>query len=110
MVVAVVIGSIALVAFVYAARSILLELVVAIVLAMAAEPLVQVFEGRGLKRGTAVGISFAIAAAVVLAFAYLLVAPIVQETRHFVAARRGLVAARGGCEGPRGFRDGHVVA
>ena len=42
-VVAVVIGSLALVAFVYAARSILLEFVVAIVLAMAAEPLVQVF-------------------------------------------------------------------
>ena len=42
------------------ARS-LVELIVAIVLAMAAEPLVQALERRGLRRGTAVGISFALA-------------------------------------------------
>ena len=110
-VVAVVIGGLALVAFVYAARSILLELVVAIVLAMAAEPLVQVFENRGLKRGTAVGISFAIAAVAALVFAYLLVAPLVHETRHFVAAAPGLVDELTHGHGRLGFLEQrfHVV-
>ena len=110
-VVAVVVVSLALVLFVYAARSILLQLVVAIVLAMAAEPLVQVFEGRGLKRGTAVGISFAIGTVVALVFAYLLVAPLVHETRHFVAAAPGLVDELTHGRGHLGFLEQrfHVV-
>jgi predicted PurR-regulated permease PerM len=110
-VVAVVIASLAFVAFVYAARAILLELVVAIVLALAAEPLVQVFEGRGLKRGTAVGISFAIAAVAALLPAYLLVAPLVRETRHFVVAAPGLVDELTQGHGRLGFLEQrfHVV-
>jgi predicted PurR-regulated permease PerM len=111
LVVGVVFASVALVAFVYAARSILLELVVAIVLAMAAEPLVQVFEGRGFRRGTAVGISFGIAAVAALAFAYLLVAPLAHETRHFVAAAPGLVDELTQGHGRLGFLEHrfHVV-
>jgi predicted PurR-regulated permease PerM len=111
LVVGVVVGCLALVAFVYAARSILLELVVAIVLAMAAEPLVQVFEGRGLRRGTAVGITFAIASVAALVFAYLLVEPVVRETRHFVAAAPGLVDELTHGRGRLGFLEQrfHVV-
>jgi hypothetical protein len=58
--VGVALGSLLLLAAVYAARTVLVQLVVAIVLAMAAEPLVQALQRRGLRRGTAVGASFAL--------------------------------------------------
>ena len=63
-----------------ALRSILLELVAAIVLAMAAEPVVQVFERRGLKRGAAVGLSFGLLVAVLVAFGYVLLSPLIDQT------------------------------
>jgi hypothetical protein len=58
--VGVALGSLLLLAAVYAARTVLVQLVVAIVLAMAEEPLVQALQRRGLRRGTAVGASFAL--------------------------------------------------
>src|SRR6188472_4496130 len=73
-------GGFVLLAGLYATRSILLELVAAIVLAMAAEPFVQVFERRGLKRGAAVGISFGLLVAVLIAFGYILLSPLVDQT------------------------------
>src|SRR5262245_30027937 len=104
-------GSLALVAFTWTVRSILIELVVAIVLAMAAEPLVQVFESRGLPRGRAVGLSFGIAAVVAVVFGYLLVAPLVHETRHFVHDAPGLVDDLTQGHGRLGFLETrfHVV-
>ena len=80
---------IALVGFVllaglYATRSILLELVAAIVLAMAAEPVVQVFERRGLRRGAAVGISFGLLLAALIVLGYFLLSPLVDQTTRLV--------------------------
>ena len=77
-------GALALFAFAYAARAVLIQLVVAVVLAMAAEPLVQALERRGLRRGAAVGISFAVTAAALIGLAYLVLAPLVDEVRQFV--------------------------
>jgi predicted PurR-regulated permease PerM len=54
------------------------------VLAMAAEPVVQALERRGLRRGRAVGLSFAIFVVALVAFAYLLLTPLIDETRRFV--------------------------
>src|SRR5258708_12266928 len=51
-------GALALGALVMAVRSVLVQLVVAIVLAMALEPLVKVFERRGVRPGAAVGFPF----------------------------------------------------
>jgi predicted PurR-regulated permease PerM len=73
-----------LVVFAYATRTVLLQLTVAIVLAMAAEPLVRVFERRGLRRGGAVGVSFVLVALALGVFAYLLLTPLVDETRRLV--------------------------
>jgi predicted PurR-regulated permease PerM len=84
LIVGVAVGCLLLLALAWATRAVLIQLIVAIVLAMAAEPLVQVFERRGLRRGAAVGISFAIAAVTLAAFAYLLLAPIAHETQHFI--------------------------
>jgi predicted PurR-regulated permease PerM len=82
--VAVALGALVLLALAYAARSILTQFVAAIVLAMAAEPLVQAFERRGLSRGQAVGISFGLLVAVLVAFGYLLLTPLVDQSTRFI--------------------------
>jgi predicted PurR-regulated permease PerM len=68
---------------VFAVRTTLIQLVVAIVLAMALEPLVRVFEARGLRRGGAVAVAFSLVAVALIAFAYLLFQPLVTELDHF---------------------------
>jgi predicted PurR-regulated permease PerM len=72
-----------LVALVYAARGIVIQLLVAVVLAMALEPFVQLLERRGIGRGRAVGITFAVAALAVAAFGYVLIPPLVHEVASF---------------------------
>ena len=98
-------------ALVYEARSVLVQLVVAVVLAMAVEPAVQSFERRGLRRGTAVGISFGIVVVALAAFAYLLVAPLVDETRRLVHDAPSLVQQLTSGHGRLGFLETkyHVV-
>jgi predicted PurR-regulated permease PerM len=76
-------GSILLVALAWAAHAILIQLLVAVVLAMALEPIVQQFERRGLRRGQAVAIAFTVALIGVAAFAYLLIPPLVDEVTSF---------------------------
>jgi predicted PurR-regulated permease PerM len=79
------IGALLLLALVYTVRGVLIQLIVAVVLAMAAEPLVQTFERRGLRRGSAVGLSFTLLVLAFAVFAYLLVTPLVHETRRLIA-------------------------
>jgi predicted PurR-regulated permease PerM len=82
--VAVALGALLLLAAAYAVQTILIELIVAIVLAMAAEPVVQTFEHRGLTRGRAVGVSFGLLALALTVFLYLLFKPLVHETSRLV--------------------------
>ena len=109
--VAVALGSILLLALVYVARAIVVELIVAIVLAMAAEPLVRVLERRGLGRGAAVGISFALAVLALAAFAYLVLNPLVDEVRQFVDNAPGLLQELTRGDGRLGFLEErfHVI-
>src|SRR5262249_5617310 len=81
--VAVSLGGVLLLALVYAARGVLVQLVVAIVLAMALDPLVRALERRGLRRGTAVGVAFTLALLGLGLFVYLLVPPLVDELTRF---------------------------
>jgi predicted PurR-regulated permease PerM len=100
-----------LLALAWSTRAVLIQLTVAVVLAMAAEPLVQVFERRGLRRGAAVGISFALVALILVAFAYLLLAPIAHETRHFIHDEPRLLRELKQGQGQFGFLEErfHVV-
>jgi predicted PurR-regulated permease PerM len=50
---------------------------------MALEPLVQLLERHGLRRGVAIAVTFGAAAFAALAFAYLAFAPLVSELDHF---------------------------
>jgi predicted PurR-regulated permease PerM len=109
--VVVALGAVLLVAFVYAARGILIQLLAAIVLAMALEPFVRMLERHGLRRGTAVGIAFTLAAAGVAAFAYLLIPPLVHEVTNFGHRAPDLLAELTRGHGRLGFleRRFHVV-
>lgn len=76
-------GTFVLGELVFAIRTTLIQLVIAIVLAMALEPLVQVLEKRGLTHGRAVGTTFALAAGALVVFAFLLFQPLVAELHRF---------------------------
>jgi predicted PurR-regulated permease PerM len=76
-------GALALGALVIAVHSVLIQLIVAIVLAMALEPLVEGFERRGVGRGASVGITFGLVAAALIGFAYFLFQPLVTELEGF---------------------------
>jgi predicted PurR-regulated permease PerM len=82
--VVVTLGALVTLAAAYRVRDLIVQLVVAVVLALAAEPLVQAFERRGLGRGAAVGLSFALLALALVTFLYLLVKPLADETTHLV--------------------------
>jgi predicted PurR-regulated permease PerM len=109
--VGVALASLLLMALLFAARSILVQLTVAVVLAMAVEPVVRAFERRGLRRGAAVGISFGVVALVLAAFAYLLLAPLVHETRRLVDDAPSLAQQLTSGHGRLGFLETrfHVV-
>ncbi|HEU5211307.1 MAG TPA: AI-2E family transporter [Gaiellaceae bacterium] len=82
--VAVLVGALLALVVAWAARTVLVELVMAIVLAMAAEPFVQAFERRGLSRGAAIGVTVAGFALALVLFLYLLFDPLVHETTRLV--------------------------
>ena len=82
--VAIAVGAVAGLAVAWEVRTVLVELLLAIVLALAVEPLVQVFEKRGLRRGAAVGVSFAAFALALVGALYLLVGPLVHATTRLV--------------------------
>jgi predicted PurR-regulated permease PerM len=109
--VAVSLGGVLLLGLAYASRGILVQLAIAVVLAMALEPLVQTLERRGLRRGTAVGITFALATLFVVGFAYLLIPPLVDEVTRFADNIPSLLQKLTQGEGKLGFleRRFHVV-
>jgi predicted PurR-regulated permease PerM len=94
-----------------ALRGILTQLVVAIVLAMALEPLVKLLERRGFGRGQAVAATFSLAALTITLFAWLLIPPLVTETTHLVQGAPALVQKLAHGQGRLGFLEHrfHVV-
>jgi predicted PurR-regulated permease PerM len=98
-------GSALLLAFIYAAHTVLVQLVVAVVLALAAEPLVKAFESRGRSRTTAVGLSFAIVSIALIGLAYLLLAPVIDQTRSLIHDSPMLIDKLSHGEGRLGFLE-----
>jgi predicted PurR-regulated permease PerM len=90
---------------------ILTQLVVAIVLAMALEPLVQLCECHGLGRGQAVAVTFGAAVLTIAVFAWLLLPPLVSETTRFVQDAPALLDKLAHGQGRLGFLEQrfHVV-
>jgi predicted PurR-regulated permease PerM len=109
--VAVSLSGVLLLALAYASRRILVQLAIAVVLAMALEPLVQAVERRGLRRGAAVGAAFGLVALLVAGFAYLLIPPLVDEVTQFARHIPSLLQSLTEGHGRLGFleRRFHVV-
>ena len=109
--VAVGIVALLLVRFAFAARAILIQLLVAVVLAMALEPFVRALERRGAKRGSAVGVVFTAAVLAVAAFGYLLIPPLVHEVASFGRDAPALLLKLTSGHGKLGFLETrfHVV-
>jgi predicted PurR-regulated permease PerM len=105
------VGALLALQFVFAARAILVQLVVAVVLAMALEPFVRTLERRGASRGQAVGVAFTIALAAVAGFAYVLITPLVSEVTSFAHHAPGLLQKLTHGRGRLGFLETrfHVV-
>src|SRR6185312_3847204 len=98
-------GGVLLLLLAQAIRGVLTQLVVAVVLAMALEPLIKLFERRGLRRGAAVGVTFSLAVLTVTLFAWLLIPPLVTETTHFIQDAPVLVQKLSHGQGRLGFLE-----
>ena len=109
--VVVALGGVLVVALAWAAHAILIQLFVAVVLAMALEPFVQQFERRGLQRGQAVAVTFTLALLGVAAFAYMLIPPLVDEVTRFGQHTPDLLQKLTRGDGRLGFLESrfHVV-
>jgi predicted PurR-regulated permease PerM len=98
-------GGVLLLLLAQAIRGVLTQLVIAIVLAMALEPLVKLFERRGLRRGAAVAVTFSLAVLTVALFAWLLIPPLVRETTHFIRDAPVLLQQLSHGQGRLGFLE-----
>jgi predicted PurR-regulated permease PerM len=104
-------GVVAALRFVLLAQTALTLIAIALFLAAALNPAVELFEHRGLRRGLAVAAVFAVA---VVAFAFLglvLIPPLVTQVNNFVDALPGLLHTLAHGHGPFGFleRRYHIV-
>jgi predicted PurR-regulated permease PerM len=104
-------GGVLLLLLAQAIRGVLTQLVIAIVLAMALEPMVKLFERRGLRRGAAVSVTFGLAVLTIVVFAWLLIPPLVTETTHLIRDAPALLQQLSHGQGPLGFLEDrfHVV-
>jgi predicted PurR-regulated permease PerM len=104
-------GGVLLLFLAQAIRGVLTQLVIAIVLALALEPLVKLFERRGLRRGAAVALTFSLAVLTIALIAWLLIPPLVRETTHLIRDAPDLVQKLSRGQGRLGFLEHrfHVV-
>jgi predicted PurR-regulated permease PerM len=104
-------GGVLLLLLAQAIRGVLTQLVIAIVLALALEPLIRLFERRGLRRGAAVGVTFSLAVLTIALFAWLLIPPFVRETTHLIRDAPVLLQQLSHGQGRLGFLEHrfHVV-
>jgi predicted PurR-regulated permease PerM len=102
---------VALLALVYLAWHIITWILIAVFLAVALNPAVELLEKRGVGRGPASGLVFVAALLVIAGIAYLVIPPLVSQIRDFVNAVPGLLDDLTKGRGPLGFleRDYQVV-
>ena len=96
-------ATVGLLAFVYLAWHVITWILIAIFLALALNPAVEVFEQRGLRRGYAAAIVFLLAVAIVTGLGFLLIPPLVEQIVEFVEAVPDIIDDLVAGRGPLGF-------
>ena len=101
----------AAVGFVYLAWGAITLVLVALLAALALNPAVEFFVGRGLARGWAAGLVFVLALCALALLGLLLIPPLVTQVSHFIHAVPGMLADLSKGHGPFGFleRKFHIV-
>jgi predicted PurR-regulated permease PerM len=104
-------ATLAILTLVYLAWHIITWILIAVFLALALDPAVEVFERRGLRRGYATGIVFVLAVGVIAGLGFLLVPPLVDQVRSFVDYVPKVIDDVTAGRGPFGFlqREYHIV-
>ena len=100
---AIVLAVTALLAFVYLAWHVITWLLIALFLALALNPAVEIFERRGLKRGWASALVFFVALAVIAGVGFLVIPPLVDQVRDFINAVPDFIDDLTAGRGPLGF-------
>lgn len=90
-------------AVVYFAWRVITWILVAVFVAAALNPLVGLFERRGMRRGFAAGLVFLLAIVCIGGLAYLVVPPLVDQITKFVKAIPDLIEDVTAGRGPLGF-------
>src|ERR671925_37024 len=78
-------ATLALLALVYLAWHIITWILIAVFLALALNPAVEFFERRGLRRGLAAGVVFILAVVAIAGLGFLVIPPLVDQIRDFIA-------------------------
>jgi predicted PurR-regulated permease PerM len=93
------------------ARSVLILIVVALFLAVGLNPVVEGLTRRGMRRGLAIAIVFAIVIGAFVGFGFAVVPPVVEQTQAFVKELPSYLEDLRGNEQIRKFdNDYHVIA
>jgi predicted PurR-regulated permease PerM len=110
-VIGVVIGVAVILEVVWATRSVIIWVLIAVFLAMALNPAVEFLVNRGLRRGAAVGIVFVGAILVIIGIAATFVPTLVREVNDLADAVPGYIDDLTRGRGRLGFleRDYHIV-
>lgn len=93
----------ALLTFVYLAWHVITWLLIALFLALALNPAVEIFERRGLRRGLASAVVFVLAFAVIAGLGFLVLPPLVDQVRDFIEAVPDFIDDLTAGRGPLGF-------
>lgn len=93
----------ALLTLVYLAWHVITWLLIALFLALALNPAVEIFERRGLRRGLASAVVFVLAFAVIAGIGFLVLPPLLDQVRAFIEAVPDFIDDLTAGRGPLGF-------